>query len=301
MSDNRDIAYAFLGFGFGIWYFFKGFKYLHRKRIVENIPTSTIRSLALGLIELNGKAKKAKLIKSPVTNTDCVYYRYKVERYEGKHWTTVAQGNSDDCAFLLDDGSGSITVLPGDAELIMPANYEFETGISNQPHSVLKYFLEANSIKYKGLLGTYPTRCKEWCIRPDENIYVLGTAKKINDSLDMRKEKLMKRISELKDDSAGMAEVDLDKDGKISSEEWDMAVAKIEQKLLEEELKFCQADDLANVAISKGDEEETFIISNYSQKDLIKKLFWQSFSGVFGGAVLSLAALAYLLFRFNIF
>lgn len=69
MSDNRDIGYATFFLGSGIWYFFWGFKRLRRKRKIENIPTSTVRGLAIGLVELIGKAKKMSSITSPLTAT----------------------------------------------------------------------------------------------------------------------------------------------------------------------------------------------------------------------------------------
>ncbi|MBU4311311.1 MAG: E3 ubiquitin ligase family protein [Candidatus Omnitrophica bacterium] len=305
MDDNRDIAYAIFGFGFGVWSFFLGFGSLRRKRIIENIPTSTVRSLAMGLVELNGKAKKTKPLKSALTKTDCVYYRYTVERYQssGKsgHWVTVAQGDSNDCVFSLDDGTGNVTVLPCGAEFIMPPDYEFSTGLGRSLPGNLINFLDSNSINYKSFIGNHRMRFKEWRICPDELVYVLGTAKKINDPVNAHKKRLMRRIEELKASPGRMKEVDLNKDGRISAQEWDTAVANIEQGILEEELKSHQADELMDVVVTRGDTEEIFIISDHGQKELVNKLSWQAFLGVFGGAALALVTLWYLLFRFGIF
>ncbi len=76
MSDNRDIGCAIICFCFGVWSFFDGFKRLREKRLVENIPTSTVRGLAMGLVELGGKAENTALLKSPLTKTECVLYQY---------------------------------------------------------------------------------------------------------------------------------------------------------------------------------------------------------------------------------
>src|SRR3989338_7313172 len=101
MSNDRDIGYAAFGFGFGIWFFSRGFNRLRRKRLIENIPTSTVRGLAIGFVELVGKARRKNILKGPLSNSDCVLYRYSVERYEqrGKssQWVTIAQGNSFQC------------------------------------------------------------------------------------------------------------------------------------------------------------------------------------------------------------
>ena len=73
-----------LGMGFGIYLFFKGFITLKRKRFVENIPTSKIRSIAPGIAEVYGKVSPYKdanimdkpscLINTPISGTLCVYY-----------------------------------------------------------------------------------------------------------------------------------------------------------------------------------------------------------------------------------
>jgi len=42
MRDGPDIGYTVVGFGFGI--LFLGFKRLRRKRLIENIPTSSVLS-----------------------------------------------------------------------------------------------------------------------------------------------------------------------------------------------------------------------------------------------------------------
>ena len=54
MSDNELFIYATIGFFVGIYFFFKGFKWLKQKKTIENIPTSKIRSIAMGLVEIFG-------------------------------------------------------------------------------------------------------------------------------------------------------------------------------------------------------------------------------------------------------
>jgi len=118
------------------------------------------------------------------------------------------------------------------------------------------------------------------------------------DLMETHKNKLIFRLEALKQDSKKMAEVDIDKDGKISTEEWDAAVKKTEQGLLEEELKAAPIQGQLDAVVSKGSSKEVFIISNYSQKDLVQNLTWQAVSGVFGGAALSILMLGILLSRF---
>jgi hypothetical protein len=305
MSDDRDIFYAACGFFFGIWGFFWGFKRLRRKRLIENIPTSTIRGLALGLVELCGKAEKLTLLKSPLTNTECVLFKYLVEEYRrrGKNsaWVTIAAGDSFYVPFWINDATARIMVFARGAEVILPIDYKFTTGIGKKIPDFLLEFMDNHGIAYRGWLGKRTLRFREWFILPGDNVYVLGSAKKAEVYLKDRDSELIRRLEKLKEDAQKMKEADLNKDGQVSMEEWDAAVAKVEQELLQEEIKNAGAEDPLDVVMGKGDTESVFIISDHSEKDLIKKLSGECILGIFGGAALSLVLLGYLLVRLGIF
>jgi len=304
MSDDRDIIWAAIGFGFGIWSFFLGFKRLRRKRLIENIPTSTVRGLAMGLVELYGKAESVNLLKSPLTHTECVLYRYLIEEYRrsGKsgHWVKIASGDSFYSPFWLNDETGRIMVFPQGAELILPVDYKYDTGLGGTlPENLIK-FMKDNAIHYQGWLGTRKLRFQEWYICPQESVYVLGSAKKTEVPEQNYKDELMRRIEELKNSSEKMKEVDLNKDGEVSLEEWDLAVAKLQEEVLGQALENTQTDNPIDVIIGKADVEPMFMISDYSEKELLGRFTWQCFGGIFGGATLSLVLLAYLLWRLNL-
>ncbi len=304
MSDDRDIIYAIIGFGFSIWAFFWGFCRLRRKRLIENIPTSTIRGLAMGLVELNGKAEMTKPLKSPLTQVNCVLYRYLIEEYRssGKsgRWVKIASGNSFYCPFWLDDGTGKIMVFGQGAELILPVDYEYKTVMGVAIPANLIEFMEKNDISYKTWLGKRSLRFKEWFICPGENVYILGSAKKIDGSNVDYQNMLMLRIEELKNSPQKMKEVDFNKDGDITNEEWNKAITELERNLLEDTLKNSPTENPTDVIIGKGDAEEVFIISEYSEKELTETLSAQCLLGIYGGAILSVLLLDYLLIRLGI-
>lgn len=77
---ERNVIMVLVLFGLGVWYFFWDFMRLCRKRMIENISTPTIRGLALGLVELVGKATRKLLFKSSLCGVDCVAYRHTIER-----------------------------------------------------------------------------------------------------------------------------------------------------------------------------------------------------------------------------
>jgi hypothetical protein len=302
MSDDRDIGNALIFLGVGVYLFFWGFKRLRRKRKIENIPTSTVRGLAMGLVELVGKAKKEMILKGPLSGEDCVFYRYTVERYQssGKsgRWVIIAKGDSTACPFWLEDGTGKVLVLTQTAEWIMPVDYSFETGLGKSLAPNLIEFLEKNNIKYHSFLGNYPLRFKEWHVSEDDSLYVLGTASSISGNIiSDHKQELIQRLEALKVSPQQMVKFDTNKDGQISNEEWDLAVKAVEQELIEQELKSAPSIEPISAIISKANNKDVFIISDYSQKDLLQKLTWQAFGGIFGGAALALAMLWWLLFR----
>ena len=63
-------ALALAGAGLAGWY---GFLCLRLKRRVENTPTSRIRSLAMGMVEVKGKAIRSYALVSPMTQLPCVF------------------------------------------------------------------------------------------------------------------------------------------------------------------------------------------------------------------------------------
>jgi hypothetical protein len=131
-DDGKLILYATIGFGAGIFWFFKGFKIFREYRVLVDTPEVPIRSMAMGLVEIHGKAKLATeaLINSPVSGTPCLFYKVDIEKYHRdskgngswRHYKTDCNGQP----FYLDDGSGKVLVMPYGAEydLIQSARRE---------------------------------------------------------------------------------------------------------------------------------------------------------------------------------
>jgi hypothetical protein len=225
-----------------------------------------------------------------------------VERYEshGKSssWVTIAKGDSACCPFWIEDSTGKIQVFPNKAETILNMDFEFTTGWGRELPGNLIAFMDGNRIAWRSFFGTQTLRFREWNVLSDEQAFVLGTAGKNQELVKQHNDRCYQRLMELKSRPDFEKMADTNQDGFISDEEWDAVSAKVEQDVLDEELKSGQVQNM-DVIISKGDKNEVFIISDESQKDLEAKLGWQAFSGVFGGAVLTLICLAYLLWRFG--
>ena len=302
--DDPIYALVLLIFGFVI--FFGGFKKFRQKRMVEDIPTSTIRGLAMGLVEIIGTARIGTGLISPLNHQNCVYYKYLIERYEkqGKssRWVKIAGGDSSAVPFIVEDGTGKILVHPVKAECIMPEDYKYETGSFGTLPDNLERFVKTNKLSYKGLFGIrHRLRFREWIIQEGNPVYVLGTAQKSARIYREMNEKAKKLMSALKKDPVRQKRIDLDGDGNISYEEWKLAEDRIKKSLLDKMVTSAQTGDVQDVMIAKGEKDEPFLISDQSQKYLRKQLTRQSALQIVIGGILAVAGMAFtinLIFRF---
>lgn len=75
---SQPLFWAALGILIGPYLFYRGFRLLQRKRLIMDIPRSTIRGAALGPVEVSGKAVGPYTLVSPLSKRDCLYYRVVV-------------------------------------------------------------------------------------------------------------------------------------------------------------------------------------------------------------------------------
>ena len=103
MPTAQFWIYLLLAIGGGVVAFYFAFLYLKRARIIEDTPTSKIRSAAQGYVELQGRAQtmEGAPIIAPLTGSACAWYRYKVERFEDKRTRVVESGCSDELFYLV--------------------------------------------------------------------------------------------------------------------------------------------------------------------------------------------------------
>lgn len=181
MIGGNIIIILIIGFGFGIFLFIAGFSKLKQKRLIENIPTSKIRSLAMGLVEVYGEAisKKEPLI-SPLSNSKCVYYRLTVEEYrssgKSSRWVTIDREEKRE-QFYVKDETGKVLIDPKKAEIDIPIHYKCESGFRNDPSKAVQTYLKSKNISFESFFGmNKKMRYTEYYIDEKEKIYVMGTA-----------------------------------------------------------------------------------------------------------------------------
>jgi hypothetical protein len=166
----------------GLAVFIIGFIFFRKKRLIENIPTSKIRSIAMGLVEIFGQVIpiKERIFKSPFTEKQCVYYQFTIEEYQssGKnsHWVTIKKGEQR-CLFYLKDDTGKVMIDPTGATIEARKDFEYQSGLGKDPPEQVIRFLSANNLTHEGFFGLNKTmRYRETIIIPDDTLYIMGTA-----------------------------------------------------------------------------------------------------------------------------
>lgn len=198
------------------------FRSVSRARLIENTPTSKIRSAAQGFVELEGIVQPAATgpIEAPLTGTPCCWFSYQIERRHDKGWDTVEEGRSDE-PFVLADDSGTCLVCPREAEIHSDRKHTWQ-GNERHPRQ-----LTADGFNLARLLTGSPTyRYTETYLCADMPLYALGLFQS-RDELEVREEVQTERRTLLhqwkKDPSGLLARFDRNGNGQIDPEEWEQA------------------------------------------------------------------------------
>lgn len=196
--------------------FWGGFNKMHQSRLVQDIPRSKIRSIAMGLVEVHGQFLADKYLISPFSQTKCLYCRYEVQEFQkrGKSYGLVTILNNEiRIPFWAKDETGQAYVEPTGAEFNLPVKKAF-----SQPPRLIDSSTIINTLKKWnnspqqkldlsgwGLVSISPSEHGSWVrssntlgkrryfeyyIEPKENLFVIGTA--CNDPKDPNKHLIKK-------------------------------------------------------------------------------------------------------------
>lgn len=167
---------------FGVGLILLGVIYSKMFKLIDNIPTSKIRSIAMGPVEIFGEANGYQsFLKSPFSLSDCVYYKYFIMQYKGKKnnvdkWKILKESDKG-TLFYLSDETGSVLIDPKEAKIEIEKDYRFISKSGLDPPEHIKQFLETIDINYKGFLGGNKTIAyTEHLIKPKDEIYIIGNA-----------------------------------------------------------------------------------------------------------------------------
>jgi len=188
-NDNNPIVAEWIFGGLftigSVALLFSGWKSLRRKRLIENVPTSKVKGVFIGLTEVKGEAEDDAYLRSYLAEAECVWYEFRIEEEwrktetyteNGKTktrtksgWTTVKSADVRDPFYIRDD-TGRIQVVPDKAEIEGTSVFSRTCGTGDPVYYG------------KGPTGaiahsTHRRRFSEWAIKPRQACYTIGTAR----------------------------------------------------------------------------------------------------------------------------
>ncbi len=274
---------ALIGVPLGIFLFYRGFSLLARKRLIQSVPTSTVRGAALGMVELSGKASGPYTVLSPLSQTECYYYKAEAHVLEQEGDRNAPRGKSVEILsvpFFLEDETGSVLIDARGAEISLPCTFDaVESGYSSG--ECISHFMGRRGLQ------NARARLLEYCVSDGDPLYVLGA---------------------LAENSPDQQNVATEEDGFLSPE-----AAAFQRQTVLEYMHVPVPDDLRSrtlshtkkfdlrppVILKKGAHHQPFLISRRSERQVLDALAAQSFLYIWGGPSLALASLAYLLIRLS--
>lgn len=244
------------------------FVLLHRARVIEDTPTSKIRSAAQGYVELHGRGQlmEGLPIISPLTGIECTWYRYKVEKLEEKNSRVIQSGTSDDM-FLLVGDTGRCVIDPEGAVVTTKTKqvwYEHGYPPMRRPHQI-------NGILGRLMGGRY--RYTEERMHNGEDLYAIGMFMSVgghNETFNTEDEvrSLLKKWKQNK--PVLLKHFDKNGDEDIDLQEWEavrkLAYQKIRKDQLERSVK-----PPTHVMSKPKHGRRPYILSVYPQLELVKR------------------------------
>lgn len=267
IEDRESILFAtIVAIAISFYFFMRAWKYW---RLIQDTPTSRLRSVHQGFIEIEGKGKFSQdhPIYAPLTLHRCIWYQSLIECKSsfGAHrgWRVIYQNRSDS-SFLLDDGTGTCLVDPRDAtvvsnqELVWYGDTEWptRTGIMDSASFAMS------------LKSRY--RYTERLILPGQRLYVLGQLSTHSPAAHRSLRHIMRELltSWKLDNKQLLLRFDSNHDGEIDLKEWEVArqVARSEADQLHQALHL---EPAINHVFRPEDRKQPYIISVQPQKTII--------------------------------
>ena len=246
------------------------FRWLHIARLLEDTPTSRVRSAAQGYVELAGRSRAlaGTTNVAPLTQRPCVWWHYCIQRRAGAgspgkrrtSWQTVTAGRSEQ-PFLLDDGTGECIVQPAGAEVLTTETTRWygDTPWPTSPPG------------RRSLFGEPQYRYYEERIYEHEQVHVLGQFRThAGAGHHDRDADMAALLAEWKQDQSGLLErFDADRDGRVSLEEWERAREEARHTVTQRHLE--RPVPMALHVVGRPDGRQLFMIAAYPEQEIARR------------------------------
>ncbi|MBO0593165.1 hypothetical protein I2486_17315 [Cellulophaga sp. E16_2] len=148
----------------------------------STLPTSKIRSVAMGLAEIEGKLRTIEHLESPIDAIPCIGYRYKIEKIStdkdgDKSYSSIFDEIKCNPFYVLDE-TGIIKVIPDKIEFVYVPEYDSYIGSGKR---YTQYLLQENDSML--LIGKASLQANNEPIFEYENIkkvFAIAPSEKVN-------------------------------------------------------------------------------------------------------------------------
>jgi hypothetical protein len=262
MSHVPVPAWSVGSFVVGITMFVRGFRTWREQRLIENTPQSRIRSMAMGLVEIDGTVQPRSSLSAPFSGHTCAFWQVDISTRNKNGWSIVHRNESGN-PFFLSDETGVALVYPHGSECKLVPGVE---EICNGPFLPPCYseYIKANHLAMASVWSLGQVRFRERLIEPGQHVFVLGTAMPKSNAVSIN---------------------DADE---VQATGTDGRVNPIQT-----------LDHDTKAIVRKGENETTFIISEQTEKTLALGMGIQAAAQLVGGPLLTLFGLGWGLFAWT--
>jgi hypothetical protein len=240
----------------GPWLFMRAFRDLRTRRLIENTPTARIRSMAMGLVEIDGEVVPRSEHQAPFSGRPCAYWQVDIAtRGRNNSWSIVHREASGS-PFFVRDPTGLALVYPQGADCKVRDQLE-ETCIGIQLPDCYVHYMDERHLAFRHVWRLSTLRFRERVLEEGQRVYVLGTAVPHTQSLTVSQEEVLEATGT---------------DGPHEHR-----IRELQQE--------------ATAVVRRGDSEKIFIISQQSERDLTLGLGLRAWAGMVGGPALTLFGL----------
>ncbi|KMQ51923.1 hypothetical protein CHISP_1178 [Chitinispirillum alkaliphilum] len=241
------------------------------KRMIQNTPTSKIRSASIGLVELTGKAECKFNLKTPFTLVPCLYYQCRVYRRnysqnDGPRWKLTRSYSSGKLPFYLTDDTGRILVQPSKA---MFCRSQLKREIVN-----------GNGSAFSAV--DRDTKVETDFIPEGGSVYLLGFRYRKWQKKSVQ-ERVRERLHALEYNKSELVRYDTNGNNRLDHDELLRAAAQIETEIRAPSRTLTPGRD---IMIGNSPHGKTPLIVSGSEKDLIKRLSTDSLIYLISGFLL---------------
>jgi len=249
--------------GFGVLMFVRGFRALRLQRVIRDTPTARIRSLAMGLVELQGTVRARSRVAAPFSGRPCAWWEVELQtlRRAGRsvlrQWGTVHRESSGR-PFYLEDETGTALVYPDGARVNAGSKVEEDTRGLGVPEPYSSFMAE-RELPLRMLWSLGPMRFRERILEDGTAVYLLGRA----------------------NPKPHAVPVSMDDEEVLTATGTDAIGATHVRRY----------DGECSAVVRRGPRDPAFLISDRSEKTMTFEYGFKAFGGLVGGPLLTIFGL----------